>query len=107
MDPNHLTKKRPKPMFPMEWWRPKSIKDDPKEVPYESIFSSTKSWERDPLFKKRKWQFASSAMFGWKSRMSVVNMSTRGLTIPKTVLGTVQGYLKKLEEDEVTEDEVE
>jgi hypothetical protein len=99
VDVNHLSNDVEQAMFKIEWWRPKNVKDNQGDhVRYSKCFSATQSWERDPGYLETEeiWQLASSAIYGFKTRMKPQSISKSGLKIPKNVLETLQDSIKRL-----------
>jgi hypothetical protein len=99
VDPNHPSDEGPKPMFSIEWWRPKHISSSVDDKGrYLKCFSSTQGWERDPGYEEGAeiWQLATSAMYGWSSRMRADNIAKTGLKIPKLVIKNVRAYINML-----------
>lgn len=99
VDENHVTEEGPRAMFLIEWWRPKHVKETVSDKHrYLKCFALTQSWERDPGFSASQeiWQMASSALYGWTSKMDPANIMSRGLKIPKSVLDNVKASLKRI-----------
>ncbi|CAM6082151.1 unnamed protein product [Calypogeia fissa] len=105
VDPNHQVSsndpERSTPMFQVQWWRPKHAKGDADYCTrYKSCFMITKTWERDPGFNNdtQHWQFANSAMYGFKFGMREINLDEKGLKIPKNVLNALKTYMQRIDE---------
>lgn len=87
-------------MFPSTWFRSKHKKSNVGDRDRYSrrIMDSTKSWEVDPDHKGRQeWQYATSAMFGFKSG-TTEDTVTKKLCIPGRVLKALSGYLETIED---------
>lgn len=91
----------PKPHFYAEWWRPKHQQTSPSDsIRYAGIFSTTRSWEKDPGFTEPIWHKASSSMYSWSFRGKPESVLKNGLKLTKTVLNVVKAYTARLREEE-------
>ena len=94
VDPNHLSYDGHHAMFKIEWWRPKHVHSKVKDqFRYSKCLSPKTVWERDPGYLahgEEIWQLASSAIYGFKTRVKEPNISEKGLSIPKKTCDTVK-----------------
>ena len=93
--------REPKSYFYAEWWRPKHQQASPPDsIRYTGIYSTTRSWEKDPGFSSPIWHKASSSMYSWAFRGKPESIEKNGLKLNKTVLNAIRAYMARLKEEE-------